>query len=65
MKLVRFRVLPGKPSAQLEPTMSTGTDEVATDTGLAREWPREPDASAKDAQVGKPGGPPALRIEAQ
>ena len=25
---------------------------------LIPEWPREPDASAKDAQVGKPGGVP-------
>jgi len=55
MKLVRFGVLPGKPSAQVEPVMSTGIDEAATDTGLAQEWPREPDASAKEAQVGQPG----------
>ncbi len=39
--------------------MSTGVAQAATDTGLAQEWPREPDASAKEAQVGKPGrGPP-------
>ena len=36
--------------------MSTGIDEAATDAGLAQEWPRESDASAKDAQVGQPGG---------
>ena len=35
--------------------MSTGIGEAATDTGLAQEWPRESDASPKDAQVGQPG----------
>ncbi len=29
--------------------------QAATDTGLAQEWPREPDASAKEGQVGRPG----------
>ncbi len=48
-------MLLGKPSAQVEPVMSTGTDEAATDTGQAQEWPREQDASLKDAQVGGPG----------
>ena len=35
--------------------MSTGVAQAATDTGLAQEWPREPDASAKEAQISKPG----------
>ena len=51
-------MLPGKPSAQVEPIVSTGTGEAATDTGLAQEWPRESDASAKEAQVSQPGGVP-------
>ena len=36
--------------------MSTSIDEAATDTGLAQEWPRESDASAKESHVGQPGG---------
>ena len=47
--------VPEVQSAQVEPIMSTGIGEAATDTGLAQEWPREPDASVKEAQVGKPG----------
>ena len=34
----------------------TGVAQAATDTGLAQEWPRETDASAKENQVGMPGG---------
>ena len=36
--------------------MSTSIAQAATDAGLAQEWPRESDSSAKEAQVGLPGG---------
>ncbi len=32
--------------------------QAATDAGLIPDWPREPDASPKDAQVGQPGREP-------
>ncbi len=34
----------------------TGVAQVRADAGLAQDWPREPDASAKEAQVSQPGG---------
>ena len=34
----------------------TGVAQASADAGLAQEWPREPDVSAKEAQVGQPGG---------
>ncbi len=33
----------------------TGVAQADADAGLAQDWPRETDASPKDAQVGKPG----------
>ena len=33
----------------------TGMAQADADAGLAQEWPRESDASAKEAQVGQPG----------
>ncbi len=36
----------------------TGVVQGDADAGLAQNWPREPDANAKEAQVGKSGGWP-------
>ncbi len=62
MALLRGRVWTGPDQndheaepAQVEPITGTGIGEAATDAGLAQEWPRESDASAKEAQVGGPG----------
>ncbi len=68
-KRLKAREVQGVPEAepaQVEPIMSTGVAQAATDAGLAQEWPREPDASAKEAQVGKPGRglPPVGRDDA-
>ncbi len=51
-KRLKAREVQGVPetqSAQVEPITDTGIGEAATDAGPAQEWPREPDASAKDA----------------
>ncbi len=56
LKARRVQGAPREAIGQLEPIMGTGIDEAATDTGLALEWPRESDASVKEAQVGQPGG---------
>ena len=56
LKARRVQGVPEAEPAQVEPIMSTGVAQAATDTGLAQEWPRKPDASAKESHVGKPGG---------
>ncbi len=61
LKARRVREVPEAEQAQIELAMWTGIGEAATDTGLAQEWPREPDASVKESQVGRPGGVPSGR----
>ncbi len=39
----------------------TGMAQGDADAGLDQEWPREPDASAKEAQVGRLGRVPPGR----
>ena len=55
LKARAVREVPEAEQAQIEPAMWTGIAQAATDAGLAQEWPRESDASAKEAQVGQPG----------
>ncbi len=55
LKARAVREVPEAEQAQIEPAMWTGIAQAATDAGLAQAWPRESDASPKDAQVGKPG----------
>ena len=45
-----------RPVGLPHPRLLAGIGEAATDSGLAQDWPRESDASAKESQVGKLGG---------
>ena len=57
MKLVRFRVSPGISRLKL----SRSQTPVSVRPPLIPDWPRESDASAKEAQVGGPGREPPGR----
>ncbi len=49
------RVAPGFWPGLVRILWRTGVVQGDADAGLAQEWPRESDASAKEAQVGGPG----------